>query len=79
MKKVELYTQPDCPPCQIIKEFFKHYEISYVEYNIKQDGAARKRLLHDYNSYSTPTVVVDGEAVTGFNIERLQNLLGIEV
>ncbi|GAA3322840.1 hypothetical protein GCM10020331_044320 [Ectobacillus funiculus] len=52
--------------------FFKHYEISYVEYNIKQDGAARKRLLHDYNSYSTPTVVVDGEAVTGFNIERLQ-------
>jgi glutaredoxin 3 len=78
MKKVELYTQPDCPPCQIVKEFFRHYSITYTEYNIKTDNAARNRLIYDYNSYSTPTVVVDGEAVTGFNIERLEQLLGIK-
>lgn len=78
MKNVHVYTQPDCPPCEITKKFLQHYSIPFQEYNIKTDSAARNRLLHDYNSYSTPTVVVDGQAVAGFNIERLQQLLGIE-
>ncbi|WP_028398838.1 glutaredoxin domain-containing protein [Ectobacillus panaciterrae] len=78
MKQVEVYTQPDCPPCQIVKKFLRHYSVPYTEYNIKTDSTAQNRLVHDYNSYSTPTVIVDGEAVIGFDIERLQQLLDIE-
>jgi glutaredoxin-like YruB-family protein len=78
MKKVDVYTQPDCPPCQIIKEFLKHNYITFTEYDVKKDAAARNRLLYDYDSYSTPTVVVDGEVVAGFQIEKLQQLLELE-
>ncbi|MFX3624062.1 MAG: glutaredoxin domain-containing protein [Ectobacillus sp.] len=77
MKNVEVYTQPDCPPCKIVKQFLQHHHIPFIEYNIKKDSAARNRLQSDYNSYSTPTVVVNGEAVTGFDLEKLQNLLDI--
>jgi glutaredoxin 3 len=77
-KKVEVYTQPDCPPCKIVKEFLHHYNVPFEEYDVKKDAAARNRLMNDYDSYSTPTVVVDGHVVAGFNIEELQKLLGIQ-
>lgn len=78
MKKIEVYTQPDCPPCTIVKEFLKHNNVVYEEFDIKKDAAARNRLLYDYESYSTPTVVIDEEVVAGFQIEKLKQLLGIE-
>lgn len=78
MKKIEVYTQPDCPPCIIVKEFLKHNNVAYEEFDVKKDTAARNRLLYDYDSYSTPTVVIDGEVVAGFQIEKLQQLLNIE-
>nr|3ZIT_A Chain A, THIOREDOXIN [Bacillus cereus]3ZIT_B Chain B, THIOREDOXIN [Bacillus cereus] len=78
MKKIEVYAQPDCPPCVIVKEFLKHNNVAYEEFDVKKDAAARNRLLYDYDSYSTPTVVIDGEVVAGFQIEKLQQLLNIE-
>lgn len=78
MKLVEVYTQPECPPCQIVKEFLKHNDIAFEEYDIKKDTAARNRLLHEYDSFSTPTVVVDGEVVAGFQIEKLEELLNLK-
>ncbi|HDR4420127.1 TPA: glutaredoxin family protein [Bacillus cereus] len=78
MKKIEVYTQPDCPPCVIVKEFLKHNNVVYEEFDVKKDATARNRLLNDYDSYSTPTVVIDGEVVAGFQIEKLQQLLNIE-
>ena len=76
-EKIEVYTQPDCPPCVIVKEFLKHNNIAYEEFDVKRRCCCN-RLLYDYDSYSTPTVVIDGEVVAGFQIEKLQQLLNIE-
>lgn len=78
MKKVEVYTQPDCPPCKIVKEFLTHHNVAFEEFDIKKNTDARDRLLYDYNAYSTPTVVIDGEVIAGFQIEKLQQLLNLE-
>ncbi|WP_416827029.1 glutaredoxin domain-containing protein [Ectobacillus polymachus] len=77
MKEVQLYSQPDCPPCEILKMFFKHYSISYTEYNIATDDEAKNRLLNHYHSLSTPTVVIDGVTVIGLEIDRIKQLLTI--
>ncbi|WP_188388732.1 glutaredoxin domain-containing protein [Priestia taiwanensis] len=78
MMKVELYTQPECPPCTIVKQFLQHHGVSYEEFDVKKDTIARNRMVHEYDSFSTPTVVVDSIVVAGFNIEKLQELLGIK-
>lgn len=78
MKNVTLYTQPDCPPCQIMKMFFKEYDISYQEKNIKKDKTALHELTKKYGSYSTPTVVIDGKAIIGFEIEKIKQELNLE-
>ncbi|MED3726893.1 NrdH-redoxin [Priestia filamentosa] len=75
MKKVELYTQQDCPPCHIVKQFLTHHNISFIEFDIKRDAKARKHMINTLGSFSTPTVVVEDEIVTGFNIEKLEQLL----
>lgn len=78
MKNVTLYTQPDCPPCQIMKLFFKEHHISYQEKNIKTDKGALTELTQKYGSYSTPTVVIDDKVILGFEINEIKKELNLE-
>lgn len=78
MKNIILYSQPECPPCEITKLFLKEHGFSYTEKNIKADQKARNELVKKYHSYSTPTIVIDDHVVTGFDLEKLKNILNIK-
>ncbi|WRP08255.1 glutaredoxin domain-containing protein [Rossellomorea aquimaris] len=71
MKKVTLYTQPDCPPCEVVKMFLKEHNVEYKEINIKEDEQARDYLVKELKSYSTPTITVDSVVISGFNLDAL--------
>jgi glutaredoxin 3 len=76
-KTVTVYTQPDCPPCKVVKEFLRHHQIDFEEFDVSKDKAARNRLINVYRSYSTPTIVVGDEVVTGFDLQALEKILGL--
>jgi glutaredoxin-like YruB-family protein len=78
LSEIILYSQPDCPPCEITKKFFKEYGISYIEKNIKSDNKARNDLINKYQSYSTPTVVVGSQVIRGFDVKELMKVLNIQ-
>ncbi|WP_226666033.1 glutaredoxin family protein [Metabacillus litoralis] len=78
MKNVVIYTQPNCPPCQIVKQFLNHHNVDFDEKDVSEDFDARETLVNKLHSTSTPTVTIDNEVVTGFNLKRLEELLGIE-
>ncbi|NQD67422.1 NrdH-redoxin [Bacillus haikouensis] len=75
MKRVTLYTQPECPPCEIVKLFLKESKINYSEKNIKEDKQARDHLLNELKSYSTPTITVDHKVISGFDLDSLKEAL----
>jgi glutaredoxin-like YruB-family protein len=77
VKKVTVYTQPSCPPCQVVKKFLEHHQISYIEKDVSIDLDARHTLINELESTSTPTVTVDNEVVTGFDLQKLESLLGL--
>ncbi|MDZ5712916.1 glutaredoxin domain-containing protein [Jeotgalibacillus haloalkalitolerans] len=78
MQKVTLYTQPQCPPCEIVKRFFKANDIQFSEINIKEDLSSQEYMIKTLESYSTPTVLIDDhEVVRGFNLEALAEKLNI--
>nr|WP_244093845.1 glutaredoxin domain-containing protein [Jeotgalibacillus sp. R-1-5s-1] len=78
VQKVVLYTQPQCPPCEIVKKFFRAHEIQFEEINIKNDVESRQFMIDQLASYSTPTVLInDAEVVRGFNLEELAGKLNI--
>lgn len=77
MTNIIVYTQNECPPCKIVKMFLDEYGFTYSEKNIQEDNKSRQELTEVYGSYSTPTIVIGSEVITGFDLERLKQVLKI--
>lgn len=75
MSEVTIYTQDQCPPCQFVKQFFNEKEIPFTEKNIKNKQF--KNELIDLDSFSTPTVLINGEVFYQVDIESFNKALGI--
>ncbi len=76
LKKITIYTQPDCPPCEFAKLFLQDKGFPYELKDIQKDANAKKELINKYQSYTTPTFVIEGKVITGFDLEQLQQALG---
>lgn len=50
--------------------------MEFVEKNVRADKAALKELL-DGGFQSTPVTIIDGEAVIGFDQDKIIALLGV--
>jgi glutaredoxin-like YruB-family protein len=74
--KVVIFTQPDCPPCQVVKLFLEEKGVVFEERDISLDPSAARELTDQYNSHSTPTLVIGEEVMIGFDPERLDEILG---
>ncbi|MGM9923283.1 MAG: glutaredoxin family protein [Bacillus sp. (in: firmicutes)] len=77
MKNIIVYTQPNCPPCEFTKLYLKNHDIPFTEKNIARDAKAKKEMMVKYDAYSTPVIVIDGEALIGFDQERIEKLLSL--
>lgn len=75
MHDVTIYTQDQCPPCQFVKQYFKEKEIQFTEKNIKNKQF--KNELIDLDSFSTPTVIINGKIFYQVDIESFNKALGI--
>lgn len=77
-KKVELYTQPGCTPCQHAAQFFEEKGIPFTSFDVTEDNEALDRLLNEYESRSTPTIVINGHVISGFDQEQITKLLELQ-
>jgi glutaredoxin len=74
--KATILTQPDCPPCQVVKVFLFERGVAFEERDITVDLEAATELTEKYARHSTPTVIIGNEVLIGFNPERLEEILG---
>lgn len=74
MKPVILYSQPGCPPCFAAKAFLQSRNVPFEYKDVQADPVALDELLA-LNSRSTPTLVVGGEVMIGFDPDRLTAML----
>ncbi|MBI3459383.1 glutaredoxin family protein [Candidatus Acetothermia bacterium] len=72
-KKVELYTKPGCPGSEAVRAYLDQHGIPYTEWDIAVDPQAQQQ-LQVYGSQTTPTIVVDGDAIIGFTEQQKQQL-----
>lgn len=57
-------------------EFLSHHRIPFIAKDVRADPAALQEVLA-LGSRSTPTTVIDGEVIMGFDRERFSALLGL--
>ncbi len=55
--------------------YMKEHHVTYKEINIKENEQARSYLINHLKSFSTPTITVDSQIISGFNLEALSEAL----
>jgi glutaredoxin 3 len=50
--------------------------VQFVEKNVRADQAALRELI-DRGYQSTPVTIIDGEAIVGFDQNKIEQLLGL--
>lgn len=68
---VSLFSIPDCPHCDHVREYLSSRKVSFAEYNVTEDETALRRLLWLTGSPTVPATLVNGEILVGFDPERL--------
>ena len=67
LKDIKIYTANRCPYCIVAKRFFDGKGWQYEEINIEEKGWNREKLLEVGKSMTVPQIVIDGEAIGGYD------------
>ena len=74
---VEIYSTPTCHFCNLAKDFFKEHNVAYTEYNVASDIDKRKEMVAKTGQMGVPVIIIDGQAIVGFNEEAIRQAVGI--
>ena len=58
-----------------MKEYLSRRGIVFEDRDIRQDDVALRELVNTHNSRMTPTLVIDGQVIIGFDREKIDALL----
>ena len=67
MKQVTLYTTDYCSMCTSAKALLTRRGIAYEEINLARDPDSREELARVTGMVTFPQIVIDGEALGGFD------------
>jgi glutaredoxin len=62
--------------CGKVKEFLSQNNVRFTDRNIAADSAALNE-LERLGYMTTPVILIDDEAVVGFDVRKLSRLLGL--
>jgi glutaredoxin len=73
-KQVTVYHQPQCGPCHDAMEYLSRKGVAFAEKDVRADREALKELL-ELGYATTPVIVVDGQAIVGFDADAIDRAL----
>jgi glutaredoxin len=81
MKKVTVYALSTCPWCAKIKALLTAHGVAFdfIDYDLA-DEATQEKIMEELDKEGTslfPFVRIDGEAITGYQPDRILELLGL--
>lgn len=78
MKKVSVYSTPNCKYCAMAKEYFKENNVAFEEFNVAVDREKQKQMIEMSGQMGVPVITIDNDLVIGFNKPVIADLLGIK-
>jgi glutaredoxin len=81
MKRVTLYALSTCPWCRKVKDLLAEHGVpfDFIDYDLA-DAATQAKIMEELDREGTslfPFVRIDGVAVTGYQPDRILELLGL--
>ncbi|GAB4293015.1 MAG: hypothetical protein Kow0068_18190 [Marinilabiliales bacterium] len=78
-KRVVVYTSPTCTWCNAIKSYFRKHNIRFREVDVSKDPQAARELVKRSGQQGVPQTDINGQIVVGFDQNKLNELLEINV
>ena len=78
MPKVKVYSTPNCPWCDKVKEFLAANKIEFEDINVSVNREAAREMIEKTGQKGVPVIDIDGKVVIGFDEKKLRELLKIE-
>lgn len=75
--EVKVYSTQTCSWCRAAKDYLDSKNIPYQSLDVGASAPAREEMVKLTGQMGVPVIVVDGEAVIGFDQEKINALLGI--
>lgn len=75
---VKIYSAPNCPWCQLAKDFLTDHQISFEDIDVSQNEEALEEMIRQTNQMGVPVIMIDDQWVIGFDKNRLMELLKIQ-
>lgn len=72
---IKIYTTPTCGYCNMAKKYLSERGIQYVEHDVSRDRQAADEMVSLTGQMGVPVIVVDGQAIIGFDRARLEQLI----
>jgi len=72
---IQIYTLPNCPHCDDVKNYLNQHSIPYMEYDISRDVNRLDEMYKKTGQVGTPIIDVGGSIMVGFNQPRLIQIL----
>ncbi|MFZ0219476.1 MAG: glutaredoxin 3 [Candidatus Aquirickettsiella sp.] len=66
MKKVVIYTKPDCPYCADAKELFSKKAVKYEEIQVDKDPNKLAEMVELSKRRSVPQIFINNKSIGGF-------------
>ena len=76
MKKVIVYSTPECPWCKKTKNLLNELGVGFEDFDVSSDKEKAKEMMKKSGQNGVPVVDVEGEIIVGYNPEKLKEVLG---
>ena len=76
-KKIEIFSTPTCHFCHAAKDWFAEMGVEYVDHDVSTNKEELARMREITGQMGVPVILIDNDAVIGFNKTKLEELLGM--
>lgn len=77
MQKVRIFSTPSCVYCHTLKGYMESHNISFEDIDVSNNEAALDEMIEKSGQMSVPVIDINGEFITGFDKNKINQLLNI--
>ncbi len=78
MATIKIYSTPSCVYCNTLKMYLKKYDFSFEDIDVSKNEKALDEVVEKSGQMTVPVLDIDGVIVTGFDKQKINDLLKIK-
>ena len=75
MEKITVYSAPNCPWCNVLKDFLKEKNIEFEEIDLSKNQEKIKEMTQKSGQMGVPQIEINNKMIVGFDKEAIEKEL----